>query len=270
MLTWFHGPWIRLKLPRNQLRMPGFQATSGLGLCSPLAMLDGSRFSCHATIIDHDMWPALPQQSIWRCWWQHCGRLLRLLLSCRPRLPSHLWQSVRPSRLFLTKWTLVRVLVRGLVRVPPLHPHLRHHPARRDRRLDPVLGLTLDLARRRVRAGLHRPLHNSQSQSEDESPPLRDEETLDLGIPSLGDCSALDHELLTTEDELDQTPLSLHRGRLRRPLHRCTPGWALPQTPWLILPESLCVLGGSHGSPRTSSSLARWNLCLLFRHWPRF
>ena len=26
-----------------------------LGLCSPLAMLDGSRFSCHATIIEHDM-----------------------------------------------------------------------------------------------------------------------------------------------------------------------------------------------------------------------
>ena len=43
-------------------------------------------------------------------------------------------------------------------------------------------------------------------QSEDESPPLRDEETLDLGIPPLGDRSALDHELLTTEDELDLTP----------------------------------------------------------------
>ena len=27
----------------------------GLGLCSPLAMLDGSRFSCHATIIEYDM-----------------------------------------------------------------------------------------------------------------------------------------------------------------------------------------------------------------------
>ena len=39
-----------------------------------------------------------------------------------------------------------------------------------------------------------------------------------------------------------RSPPSLHRGRLRRPLHRCTPGWALPQTPWLILPESLCVL----------------------------
>ena len=26
-----------------------------VGLCSPLAMLDGSRFSCHATIIEHDM-----------------------------------------------------------------------------------------------------------------------------------------------------------------------------------------------------------------------
>ena len=26
-----------------------------IGLCSPLAMLDGSRFSCHATIIEHDM-----------------------------------------------------------------------------------------------------------------------------------------------------------------------------------------------------------------------
>ena len=43
-------------------------------------------------------------------------------------------------------------------------------------------------------------------QSEDESPPLRDEETLDLGIPPLGDRSALDHKLLTTEDELDLTP----------------------------------------------------------------
>ena len=26
-----------------------------IGLCSPLAMLDGSRFSCHATIIEHEM-----------------------------------------------------------------------------------------------------------------------------------------------------------------------------------------------------------------------
>ena len=43
-------------------------------------------------------------------------------------------------------------------------------------------------------------------QSEDETPPHRDEETLDLGIPSLGNRSALDHELLTTEDKLDQTP----------------------------------------------------------------
>ena len=32
-MTWFHGPWVRLKLPRNQLRMPGFQPTS----CQPLS-----------------------------------------------------------------------------------------------------------------------------------------------------------------------------------------------------------------------------------------
>ena len=40
-------------------------------------------------------------------------------------------------------------------------------------------------------------------QSEDESPPLGDEETLDLGIPPLNERSALDHELLTAEGELD-------------------------------------------------------------------
>ena len=45
-------------------------------------------------------------------------------------------------------------------------------------------------------------------QSEDESPPPRDEEALDLGIPPLGDRSALDHELLTTEDELDRTEVA--------------------------------------------------------------
>ena len=99
--------------------------------------------------------------------------------------------------------------MRGFACVLPLHPRLRHHLARRDRGLDPVLGLTLDLAptlrRRRVQAGLHRPPQFSD-QSEDESPPLRDEETLDLGIPPLGDRSALDHKLLTTVDKLDWTP----------------------------------------------------------------
>ena len=45
-------------------------------------------------------------------------------------------------------------------------------------------------------------------QSEDESPPLRDEETLDLGIPPLNDRSALDHELLTAEGELDRTQVA--------------------------------------------------------------
>ena len=45
-------------------------------------------------------------------------------------------------------------------------------------------------------------------QSEDESPPLGDEETLDLGIPPLNDRSALDHELLTAEGELDRTQVA--------------------------------------------------------------
>ena len=45
-------------------------------------------------------------------------------------------------------------------------------------------------------------------QSEDESPPLGDEETLDLGIPPLNDRSALDHELLTAEGELDRTQVT--------------------------------------------------------------
>ena len=45
-------------------------------------------------------------------------------------------------------------------------------------------------------------------QSEDESPPLWDEETLDLGIPPLNDRSALDHELLTAEGELDRTQVA--------------------------------------------------------------
>ena len=40
------------------------------------------------------------------------------------------------------------------------------------------------------------------------SPPLGDEETLDLGIPLLNDRSALDHELLTAEGELDRTQVT--------------------------------------------------------------
>ena len=39
-------------------------------------------------------------------------------------------------------------------------------------------------------------------------PPLGDEETLDLGIPPLNDRSALDHELLTAEGELDRTQVA--------------------------------------------------------------
>ena len=59
------------------------------------------------------------------------------------------------------------------------------------------------------RSGRYSPTSSQFSdQSEDESPPLRDEETLDLGIPPLGDRSALDHELLTTEDELDRTEVA--------------------------------------------------------------
>ena len=62
------------------------------------------------------------------------------------------------------RWTPVRVWVRGLACVPPLHPLHRHHLAERDRGLDPVPGLTPDigliLRRRRARAGLHRPPSN--------------------------------------------------------------------------------------------------------------
>ena len=106
------------------------------------------------------LWPALPQQSIWRCWWQRCGRLSHLL-SHRLRWPSRWWLLVRPCRPCLIRWTLVRCWVRGRARVLPLHPRHRHHLAKRDRGLDPVPDLTPDLVhillRHRVRAGLRRP-----------------------------------------------------------------------------------------------------------------
>ena len=38
-----------------KVRAPKRFTKCELGLCSPIAMLDGSRFSCHATIIVHDM-----------------------------------------------------------------------------------------------------------------------------------------------------------------------------------------------------------------------
>ena len=148
------------------------------------------------------------------------------------------------------------------------------------RGLDPVLGLILDLApahrRRRVRAGLHRPLHNSLISQRMSSPlsGMRRPSTW-VSPPWVIALHWITSSSLrrTSWTRLRQPPLrspsSLHQGRLRRP-HRCTPGWAHPQTPWLIQPESLCVLGGSHGSPRTSGSLARWSLCLSFRPWPRF
>ena len=43
-------------------------------------------------------------------------------------------------------------------------------------------------------------------QSEDKAAQPEDGETLDVGIPPLSTRSALDHELLTTEDEVDPTP----------------------------------------------------------------
>ena len=99
------------------------------------------------------LWPALPQQSIWRCWWQRCGRLSHLL-SHRLRWPSRWWLLVRPCRPCLIRWTLVRCWVRGRACVLPLHPR---HRAKRDRGLDPVPDLVHILLRRRVRAGLRRP-----------------------------------------------------------------------------------------------------------------
>ena len=95
------------------------------------------------------------------------------------------------------RWTPVRVWVRGLACVPPLHPC--HSPPPRGKR-----SRARSRSRSHSRYRSHSPLPSRSGrssptsfqfsdQSEDDSPPLRDEETLDLGIPPLSDRSALDH-----------------------------------------------------------------------------